>query len=244
MLCPYGFWGLKHVIEQPINVDATDSVFAGGASVIPDVASQVTWHKPPAMSVGLTRDAILDADALTAHFKAIKKVASCSPDGGAETWAEVQTMLASPEIVYFLCHGEFDTDLDEPYIGIGPRDANYQHRVYPDQLLQWARTVANFWSDRHPLVFINGCHTADLVPDQILNFVNTFAGFGAAAVVGTEISIRLPLAVEVAENFFRRMATAETIGGATYALRWDLANKGNLLGLAYTPYGLSSLRFQ
>jgi hypothetical protein len=111
-------------------------------------------------------------------------------------------------------------------------------------LLQWARTVADFWIDRHPLVFINGCHTADLVPDQILNFVNTFAGFGAGAVVGTEISIRLPLAVEVAENFFRRMAAAETIGGATCSMRWDLANKGNLLGLAYTPYGLSSLKFQ
>lgn len=82
------------------------------------------------------------------------------------------------------------------------------------------------------------------MPDQILNFVNTFAGFGAGAVVGTEISIRLPLAVKVSESFFQRMAAGETIGGAIYAVRWDLANKGNLLGLAYTPYGLSSLSFR
>jgi len=244
MLCPYGFWGLKHIIEQPINVDATGVAFASGAMLTPDVPSQVKWTQPPAMSIGLTRDSKLDPKELTAHFTAMKKVATCSPEGGAETWNQVQTMLASPDVIYFLCHGEFDNNLDAPYLGIGPRDMNYQHRVYPDQLLQWARTVEDFWSDRHPLVFINGCHTADLVPDQILNFVNTFSGFGASAVVGTEISIRLPLAVKVAENFFQRIVASETIGGAMYAVRWDLANKGNLLGMAYTPYGLSSLRFQ
>ena len=50
--------------------------------------------------------------------------------------------------------------------------------------------------------------------------------------------------MKVAENFFQRVAAGETIGGAMHGVRWDLANKGNLLGLAYTPYGLSSLRFQ
>jgi hypothetical protein len=244
MLCPYGFWGLKHVIEQPINVDPTGVAFASGTTLTPDVLSQVKWPKPPAMSIGLTRDSKLDPRELTAHFTEMKKLATCSPDGGAETWDQVQTMLTSPDVIYFLCHGEFDNNLESPYLGIGPRDTNYQHRVYPDQLLQWAVTVDDFWRDRHPLVFINGCHTADLVPDQILNFVNTFAGFGASAVVGTEISIRLPLAVEVAENFFQLLVTSETIGGAMYAVRWNLANKGNLLGMAYTPYGLSSLSFQ
>ena len=24
------------------------------------------------------------------------------------------------------------------------------------------------WSDKHPLVFINGCHTVDLTPDDLL----------------------------------------------------------------------------
>jgi CHAT domain-containing protein len=244
MLCPYGFWGLKHVIEQPINVDPTGVAFTGGTALTPDVSSQVPWPKPATMSIGLTRDSMLDPKELTTHLTAMTKVATCSPQGGAQTWEQVQTMLTSPDIVYFLCHGEFDASRGAPYLGIGPRDTNYQHRVFPNDLLQWARTVDDFWSDRHPLVFINGCHTADLVPGEILNFVNTFAGFGASAVVGTEISIRLPLAVKVAENFFQRVAAGETIGGAMHGVRWDLANKGNLLGLAYTPYGLSSLRFQ
>jgi hypothetical protein len=244
MLCPYGFWGLKHVIEQPINVDAAEFASAAETKLPPDVHGRLLWNTPPSMSIGLTRDATLDVGQLTGHLTAMKKVAACSPAQGAGTWDEVQSMLTSPDIVYFLCHGELDANLDAPYLGVGPRDTSYEHRVYPDQLLQWARTVTDFWADRHPLVFINGCHTADLVPDQILSFVNTFAGFGASAVVGTEISIRLPLAVEVAENFFTRIAGAETMGGAMYGIRWDLANKGNLLGLAYTPYGLSSLNFQ
>jgi CHAT domain len=244
MLCPYGFWGLKHVIEQPINVDPTGGAFASGTALTPDVSSQVQWPKPATMSIGLTQDSTLDPKELTAHLTAMTKIATPTPLEGAHTWEQVQMMLTSPDMVYFLCHGEFDVSLDKPYLGIGPRDTNYQHRVYPDLLWQWALTVEGFWSDRHPLVFINGCDTAKLVPDQILSFVNTFSGFGASAVVGTEISIRLPLAVKVAEDFFQRVAAGETIGGAMHGVRWDLANKGNLLGLAYTPYGLSSLRFR
>jgi hypothetical protein len=35
MRCPYGFWGLKHVIEQPINVDPTGVAFASGTALTP-----------------------------------------------------------------------------------------------------------------------------------------------------------------------------------------------------------------
>jgi len=141
MLCPYGFWGLKHVIEHPINVDPAVVAIASGTMLTPDVLSQVKWPKPPAMSTGLTRDSKLDPKELTAHFTVMKNMATCSPERGAETWDQVQMMPSSPDVIYFLCHGEFDNNLEEPYLGIGPRDTNYQHRVYPDQLLQWAVTV-------------------------------------------------------------------------------------------------------
>jgi hypothetical protein len=241
MLCPYGFWGLKHHVEQPINV-----VGDGGAKdpALPrSAASTVSFGKPLSFGLGVTRDVSLDAGALQRHIDAIRKLAACTPSDGADDWDEVQLMLAHPDIAYFLCHGEYDTQREAPYIGVGPRGSDAKHRVYPSELLQWATTQQDFWSDRQPLVFINGCHTANLAPGEILSFVSTFANFGASAVIGTEISIRLPLAAEVAEKMLSRILGGEAVGAVMHSLRWELANKGNLLGLAYTPYCLSDLRF-
>jgi hypothetical protein len=69
-------------------------------------------------------------------------------------------------------------------------------------------------------------------------------------VVGTEVSVQLPVAVEFAEQLLRRF-TQRTLDGdqermplgeAMREARWHLANKGNLLGLAYTFYSLASLQ--
>jgi hypothetical protein len=191
----------------------------------------------------VTRDAQLDARTLDAHLKKIQSLAACTPADGADDWDDVQAMLAQPDVAYFICHGEYDQQSKKSYLSIGPRSGSASHRVYPDQLMQWARTQKNFWAARRPLVFINGCHTANLVPGDILNFVPTFANFGASAVIGTEISVRLPLAVEVAEKLLERVLRGEKVGAVIHDLRWELANKGNLLGLAYTPYCLSDLTF-
>jgi hypothetical protein len=241
-LCPYGFWGLKHYIEQPINVIPQPKE---GETPLPppDAASTVKLSNPVGCGLGVTRDAQLDAKALEAHLKRIRSLAACTPADGADDWDGVQAMLAQPDVAYFICHGEYDQQNKKSYLSIGPRSDAASHRVYPDQLMQWARTQKDFWANRRPLVFINGCHTTDLAPGEILSFVPTFANFGASAVIGTEISVRLPLAVEVAEKLLERVLNGEKIGVVMHDLRWELANKGNLLGLAYTPYCLSDLTF-
>jgi len=59
-------------------------------------------------------------------------------------------------------------------------------------------------------------------------------------VIGTEVSVILPVAVEVAESLFRRLSSTP-IGEAVRAVRWELANKGNSPALAYTAYSLADL---
>jgi hypothetical protein len=244
VLCPYGFWGLKHYIEQPINVQPKEPPAPGSSNRLPpDAVSTVRVKQPMNLAVAVTRD--VDPKALQTHLNRIQQLASCTPSGGADDWDQVCAALSEPDLVYFLCHGEYDGR--DPYLGIGPPDNDSRHRVYPGNLFQWALTQRRFWpeQDRHPLVFINGCHTADLKPGEILNFVTTFANFGASAVVGTEIGIRLPLATEIAQNFLKRVIiNGQAVGAAMHELRWELANKGNLLGLAYTPYSMSNLVFQ
>jgi hypothetical protein len=240
---------LKHYIEQPINLQLksgkTDS--NGNSKLPPDAYMKIPLGAGATLdvAVGLTRDTALNPALLKTHLANIKGIAAYMPASGADDWAKVQAMLQAPELVYFLCHGEYDVNRKEPYLGVGLRDDNFAHRVYPKELTAWAITQgATFWQNRHPLIFINGCHTSNLRPGEILNFVTTFANFGASGVIGTEVSIRLPLATEIAEKLLRKIVAGASVGEAMRQTRWEFVNKGNLLGLAYTPYCMSSLHVE
>ena len=52
----------------------------------------------------------------------------------------------------------------------------------------------------------------------------------------------LKVAVPVAEMLFASLATEEPVADAIRTMRWTLVNRGNLLGLAYTPYCFADLR--
>ena len=43
-------------------------------------------------------------------------------------------------------------------------------------------------------MFINGCHTTNLTPDEILTFVTGFSYARASGVMGTEVSVKVPIA--------------------------------------------------
>ena len=93
-------------------------------------------------------------------------------------------------------------------------------------------------------MFINGCHTTDLAPGAMLNFVDAFATLGAGAIVGTEISIRLPVAIEMAQSALDGIGRGTPLAETLHKARWALANKGNLLGLAYTLHGLANFHME
>jgi hypothetical protein len=125
-------------------------------------------------------------------------------------------------------------------------------RRAPNTILSWTRTtnpdIWRNWQTHRPLVFINGCHTTDLAPGAMLNFVDAFATLGAGGIVGTEISIRLQVAIEMAQSILASISKsapqAKTLHEALHEARWALANKGNLLGLAYTLYGLADFHME
>jgi hypothetical protein len=85
-------------------------------------------------------------------------------------------------------------------------------------------------------VFINGCHTAEITPRTLVQFVDAFAGVFAAGVIGTETTVHQRVANEMAEEFWRRLRGGDTVGSALQAARVRLLHRGNLMGLAYTAY--------
>jgi hypothetical protein len=241
IFCPYGFWGLKQIIEQPLSAlrNLNGSLQPG------DTPGDLHYGSSLDMAVGVTDD--LPPSERTNHLRrlgAIKPI-RFNPPIPATDFYEVRDMLRAPMVVYFLCHGEYDRDKRRPYLSIGTRDNDDVHKIYPNTLQDWASGQdldTQEWKKRRPLIFINGCHTADLVPGEVLNFVTPFSDSGASGVIGTEINILLPVAAEISESLFRKFSSGVSIGEALQQIRWELANRGNLLGLAYTIYCLASLR--
>src|SRR5207244_9744776 len=94
-----------------------------------------------------------------------------------------------------------------------------------------------------PLVFINGCQTTALEPEQAFEFVSRFVDVaGAAGVIGTEITIFEPLACAFAEECLRRFLGGAEIGQAVRGARLAVLKAGNPLGLAYVPFVAADLR--
>lgn len=67
------------------------------------------------------------------------------------------------------------------------------------------------WDQVRPLVFINACHSAELDPEALFNYVDAFVGAGnAAGVIGTEVKVSAGLAMEFAQHFFGELLISGT----------------------------------
>jgi hypothetical protein len=244
VLCPYGFWGLKHVIEQPL----APAMHLGGVAPR-NVVKKISVPREINLSIGWTRDRALDLSHIDAHVQRLSRIRGMRlaepPPNPADDCDTVRALLSVPNLVYFICHCEKDPAENQPYLYVGPRDRNSIRKIYVNTITNWARTTLGEWTRLTPLVFINGCHTGDLEPGEVLNFISAFGLAGAAGVIGTEVSVQLRVATEVAEWLFEKIVASEggKVGQVMREIRWKLANKGNLLGLCYTAYGLADLRF-
>ncbi len=248
VLCPYGFWGLKHLIEQPVSVAVTkDGKYDPNKNVTTKIARNRGKLR---LAVGVTRDAKLDGKLIGTHLIAMRSLPTVDfapPE--AENADDMLRVLDTPQIVYFLCHGMYDKFETSVFLGIGPDDNKRDHRIYPSMLDDWttkkAKPNLSDWTSIRPLVFINGCETMNVTPDQMLSFVSAFSSVPAGGIVGTEVSVQLPVAAEFARIFFEGLLAKQdmTVGEAMRNARWELANKGNLLGLAYTAYCMANLQF-
>jgi hypothetical protein len=241
LICPYGFWGLKHIIEQPLSV----------ADKVSSAVDTISTNGDLVLSVGISHD----IDEIEGHLQELQKALSkmrFDPIQPADDRDKARVMLRSPKFIYFLCHGEHTSA--ETYISIGWNDKKPIHTITPNAIRQWKGNgidVAS-WKNTHPLVFINGCGTADLRPGLAFEFVSTFAALHVCGVIGTEIRIQTTTAYPAAQYILKRFEEAALkrlkepnskvgLGQIIREMRWELLNKGDLLGLAYTPYGLADL---
>jgi hypothetical protein len=228
-LCPYGFWGIKHKIEQPPSVPEDWNL-----------ALTIVGVAPLDMAIGYSTN--LDGRLTNSHIQTLENRLSdfsINLYASLDDYAEAMGNTAL-EVIYFYGHGMHDTRLGaKPYLEIGVGDKFFPNKITTLRDTKWQ---ADHWQKTSPLVFINGCHTVEITPEELVSFVDAFAGAYAAGVIGTEITIDQFMAGEAAEIFFSMFKDHKSVGDALQQMRLYFLSKGNLLGLAYTPYCSADLK--
>jgi hypothetical protein len=232
-LCPFGFWGFRHIIEHPPST--------GDRSLPKEVVVSAT------PSVVTVRSLDLDDQKTSEHLGRLAGSFAGFAPVPCISLAELERALSDPEleVVYFMCHGrreDGDPAAAMPYLQFGQDD-----KITPKQIITWHvsdwSAPPGHWEKTSPLVVINGCHTAELTVQSPVNFVDNFARARAAGVVGTEVTLSQGLASEAAEVLFSGFGQERlSIGDALRRMRLHFLDKGNLLGLAYTAYCSLDLR--
>ena len=224
IVCPSGFWGFKHLIEQPLSVSTQPS-----ASGKRDLTLEIDGG-PPGVDVTALMIVSRELPQVAAHEKELRGPASFAfqvKDTKVEACECLKDTTRAAHVVYFYCHG--GRDKSRTWLGIG---TGVKERLLASDLTG----LQIDWTDTHPLVFINGCHTADFTTDDLLNFNQVLSYCRAAGVIGTEISVPETLARFFAYNFLLQFYNGATVGEAMREQRLRLLERCNLLGLAYTPY--------
>ncbi len=99
--------------------------------------------------------------------------------------------------------------------------------------------VQFFQGRRRPIVFLNMCHSADLLPAMGHGLTRRFIERNASAVLGTECPMTAVFADMFAREVLAALARHETIGRAVLDARRHFHRLHNPLGFAYTLYGRS-----
>ncbi len=233
LLCPWGFWGLAHILEVPEPPPGDRSL------------DQVIGADGTAPAVLVGTGAGLDRRVLSRHLDQLgQQVAGFPASTGIVTAARALRAALEPtamDIVYLLSHAE-----QAGQSGLSSALVFPDRKLISDEIAVWTRDnwPANHWDGRRPLIVLNACHTAEIVQSTLGGFVSNFVAGGAAGVIGTETLIDQGAASGAMEHFLAAFSDGASAGEAIRLMRWRLLGQGNLLGFCYTPYCAASLRLR
>ncbi len=247
-VCPFGFWGMLHQMEQPLQqVTPTPPDEVPPELRRPGYSQEVRLRRDPgplrlAMGVYL---GLRDADQHCGEIKALVPGGELSVDCEDDRNRLLAMMRAGGwPIYYFYCHGvmhaggsgierfglKLGTAGDPGYItaaNIVPDEIPWVDRSRPEQMA--------------PLVVLNACETLALTPEVINDLMSTLRTAGALGVVGTEIKVWTQLARPFGCRVLADLLAGRSMGEAFLAARRHLLRQLNPLGLAYTLNAPASL---
>ncbi|WP_433294845.1 CHAT domain-containing protein [Actinoplanes sp. CA-030573] len=228
VLCPYGFWGLAHVLEVP------------PSSGRMTLAAATSEARPAAVVVGLNAElAGADWDRQRAVLDRLGAASVVTTDVEALRDA----VIGGADLLYLFCHGRRVTGAGSSSGGLA-LDFGRGGTLRPEDVSFWAElSPAVRWESRRPLVVLNGCYTGERLPETLTDFASAFVrSTGAAGVLATEVTMEQRLAAYAMSAFVAAWGSGGGVGAAMRQVRWQLLARGNVMGLAYSPYCDAGLR--
>jgi hypothetical protein len=96
------------------------------------------------------------------------------------------------------------------------------------------------WSEA-PLVILNACESTVVTPEEIHGFLGKLGELGASGIVGSEIRVWSRLARPVGYQLVKRILEGQSVGETFLEIRRHLLRQCNPLGLAYSFYSPATL---
>ncbi len=244
-VCPFGFWGVRHKIEQPLQIAAPSG---DGEHVTLPVLKNAKHEAGEPVEVLM---ASYPFQYISNHEQVIEAVGDGSNATDTASVVNVTQKRKRGEIIqtlensthhllYFFCHCESASEGVFLTVGADDPDENgkTKSRIYSSDLnvLEWEPFA------RNPLVFINACDSLEANSKTVGSFMQSFRLLNAAGVIGTEIKVSTLLASEFGHNVLERLVRGEPLGEAILRTRLDLFAQLNPLGFVYTSYAPAQYR--
>ena len=225
IVCPWGFWGLRYVLEHP---PAWSS-----ATVAPPLPNVITNQRP--LTVSFISDPSFPSR--DGHLQRLEAAGELDVSQ-IDTLGELQRVWTGRpdgfDLVHFFTHHVLDPGTGAPALILGDE---YLTEIHLSALnLNWPH---------HPLVVLAGCSSGVAhslsAPSSL---ISAFRLAGASGVVGTECTVRDSVADGLMGAFLEDLFAGKAIGPSLLAMRQHALREGNSpAGLAYSLYALSDLQF-
>lgn len=252
------FWGLRYTIEQVDSGNKADGL--EGETV------DVTFVLDPSFG-----DSQAETDLFDGYVNAAS--GKLKVEGPIKAKTELFNQLSSEpasHIYYFFCHGwspdggtalsedrlklleEKIAQLDAPeqkmwssFVGLLPKMGSEPWIFIGDsELKESTLRSKKFFKRRRPIVFLNMCHSAGLLPSMNSGLARVFIDRNASAIIGTESPMTPTFAHPFAKSVLDALLGGKDVGTALLTARHHFLDKHrNPLGLAYTLYGRGTARF-
>jgi hypothetical protein len=208
IVCPYGFWGFRYIIEQLPNRVPPDQPLP--ATQLP----LVVRNGDPLRFAAL----VFAFKELEDHIKALGDLKARLDLTRVNNLDGVETILTQadqvPDILYFYAHGGFDKKA--PTLTLGDPKSKVELTV--DDLSAWKIDL----SQRNPLVVINACESVSYSPDHVESLLEEFVKRGASGIVGTQVQVTPALAQAFMLPFLRAFLTDKSLGNSLFDARRTL----------------------
>lgn len=242
-VCPFGFWGLRYQVEQPLQmvaeplegegpipVELTSEGFMQ-TSVIAHVAGE-----PVRIGGG-----VFPFTGYQAHMNAVKDITGVNFQYWDARNEVRNNLFYGPgrfHVVYFYCHGMKTANTYA--LQVGPVGEDTGNTISADNIdndqVRWGVGDAP-----QPVVLLIACESAAARIEVANDMFHKLANVNASGVVGSEIDIGVRLGRESGLFLTDCLAAGISLGEALLALRRDLMRRHNPLGLALTANAPATL---